>query len=475
MNRSEWPGTRLAHASEGACNVMTSTSGRLPNACKTLDQLPRERDRVRALAAHRILNGGALIRRDAVIHGIPVTLRTNSSHIARMFEANWFSRELWEAVTFRRPATGPVVSVLALVDVPGADPGAWYSRAESAMWFVNVSFYGQIKSWILGAVGRVLADARRAHSIHGACVEVEGRALLIVAPTGTGKSTSVGGLLQSPGTRFHSDDWVYVRYTGIGRDFAAFAFISERNIYVRTNLVESFPEAVAAFLAADVENVPDAGPEVLELHSDAARSLVAMLDRSDPDLARLSRLWEDIARLMACDHARAMVAPSDLFRGAEAIADPEEGLPIAAVVLLERDETSNVVLERLDETEFLSTLLVGRTPRGGCDTAFNAYRLVDDAAERAYIDARLGDPQALCSGTASRRAPATLRAETAQLRCLHRAAPAFRLNTILTRDGRVPLSSAVRETTDLLREIAAGNAPAELQLADLPEGRPTAA
>src|SRR3989454_6224983 len=36
--------------------------------------------------------------------------------------------------------------------------------------------------------------------------------------SGTGKSTSSYGLMTFPKTRFHSDDWVYVRYTYATRE-----------------------------------------------------------------------------------------------------------------------------------------------------------------------------------------------------------------------------------------------------------------
>src|SRR5437762_5046683 len=84
--------------------------------------------------------------------------------------------------------------------------------------FFSTSYYGQLKSWVLGAVGRILAGEYGIHCSHGACVEKAGKGVLYIAPTGTGKSTSSYGLMTYPNTRFHSDDWVYVRYTYATRD-----------------------------------------------------------------------------------------------------------------------------------------------------------------------------------------------------------------------------------------------------------------
>src|SRR3972149_5052495 len=96
--------------------------------------------------------------------------------------------------------------------VPDQEEAAYYSRRSNPTVFFNPAYYGQLKSWVLGAVGRVLAEEYGIHSIHGACVEKDGKGILYIAPTGTGKSTSCYGLMSYPHTRFHSDDWVYIRY-----------------------------------------------------------------------------------------------------------------------------------------------------------------------------------------------------------------------------------------------------------------------
>src|SRR5207245_848868 len=100
----------------------------------------------------------------------------------------------------------------ALGRVPSRAEAADYSRQNDTVIFFNTSYYGQLKSWVLGAVGRKLAVEYGIHSIHGAVVTKDGKGILYIAPTGTGKSTSTYGVMEFPGTRFHSDDWVYVRY-----------------------------------------------------------------------------------------------------------------------------------------------------------------------------------------------------------------------------------------------------------------------
>src|SRR2546428_9312047 len=131
-----------------------------------------------------------------------------------MFGAlNWYGPEEWQTTPGLTPPRQPQVTVYALCGVADQPEAAYYSREKSTIIFFNTSYYGQLKSWVLGAVGRILAGEYGIHSIHGACVEKAGKGVLYIAPTGTGKSTSSYGLMTYPNTRFHSDDWVYVRYT----------------------------------------------------------------------------------------------------------------------------------------------------------------------------------------------------------------------------------------------------------------------
>src|SRR5439155_473302 len=77
---------------------------------------------------------------------------------------------------------------------------------------------GLFKRLLANAVENIATSGQRTyshdgvHSIHGAVVTKDGKGVLYIAPTGTGKSTSTYGLMEFPNTRFHSDDWVYVRY-----------------------------------------------------------------------------------------------------------------------------------------------------------------------------------------------------------------------------------------------------------------------
>src|SRR5262249_54209155 len=249
---------------------------------------------------------------------------------------------------------------------------AYYSRRTNTIVFFNTSYYGQLKSWVLGAVGRVLAEEWGIHSVHGACVEKDGRGVLYIAPTGTGKSTSSYGLQATyPNTRFHSDDWVYVRYAYATRDgrriaplevtpaqgsgvrgyrvfrwleehggeggqvrgldlenreataplsaldlaqpVEAYAYTSEKIFYLRTNLGSSFPVSAYEMLRSRVENVPDVTEEFLKQR---AAELDALVDDVLQDTGPAGESFQSmgreqariqLARLVAFDNGRAML------------------------------------------------------------------------------------------------------------------------------------------------------------------------
>jgi hypothetical protein len=315
----EWPGETI-----GRSNVITRTKSRTSTHDKSVDLKPGRREHlINAAIAHIVQNAGRepFYLHDVVIHGIRVRAITNSAHLIEFWRQNWYSPSEWLKLTGADAPVEPKVVVYALGGVQGEPEAAYYSRLANTIIFFNTSYYGQLKSWVLGAVGRVLAADFGIHSIHGACVERDGNGILYIAPTGTGKSTSSYGLMTYPSTRFHSDDWVYVRYARVTRSnrrlvpleietsdsqiirgyrchrwldehpderglarcldltnqevtvdlsefdltvpTEAYAYTSEKVFYLRTNLVENFPDATDAILRSNLENVPAPTAEFL--------------------------------------------------------------------------------------------------------------------------------------------------------------------------------------------------------------------
>ena len=395
----EWPGTAI-----GAGNVISRTKGRTAVHDKTIDRIEGRRDGlVNAAVAHITKRAGQepLFRHDVVIHGIRVRATTNSPHLHDFWVENWYSPEEWTAVTGLTPPREPQVTVYALGGVPDQQEAAYYSRRTSTIVFFNTAYYGQLKSWVLGAVGRVLAEEYGIHSVHGACVEKAGKGILYIAPTGTGKSTSSYGLMAFPRTRFHSDDWVYVRYTyatdGGGRihpmrvvrpdgsevrgyrvfrwldrhgaghpdatvvgldlehrelslpvtaldlsaSMQAHAFTSEKVFYLRTNLVENFPLSAMQMLRSKMENVPDVPAAFLEQHDVMLDALVDAIREEGGDVTEYfaARPRPEVKQLLA-----RMIA----FDNARAMLEISKVLPEDRVFTnpMEPTTLANVILLR---------------------------------------------------------------------------------------------------------------------------------
>ncbi|MBI2861410.1 MAG: hypothetical protein HYX89_01175, partial [Chloroflexi bacterium] len=211
---AEWPGSPI-----GVSNIITRTKGRTAKHDKTIDRIPGLRDELVGVALEHMRTHRELaFKHDVVIHGVRVRALTNSPHLSDFWVENWYGPVEWERITGQRVSPQPQVVVYAFTGVAGQEEAAYYSRATNTVIFFNTAYYGQLKSWVLGAVGRVLAEEYGVHSIHGACVGKDGKGVLYISPTGTGKSTASYGLMAFPHTRFHSDDWVYVRYVVVAKD-----------------------------------------------------------------------------------------------------------------------------------------------------------------------------------------------------------------------------------------------------------------
>ena len=525
----EWPGTPI-----GAGNTITRTKGRTAVHDKTIDRIEGRRDELVSSAVEHIVRQAGkepLTLQDVVIHGVRVRAITNSSHLARFWRLNWYSPEEWRAQTGLEPPAKPQVTVYALGRVPDQQEAAYYSRRTNTIVFFNTSYYGQLKSWVLGAVGRVLAEEWGIHSIHGACVEKGGRGVLYIAPTGTGKSTSSYGLQATyPDTRFHSDDWVYVRYAyatrggdrlaplevlpahggpvrgyrvfrwledhrnapaqvrgldlrnaertvpvadlDLSRPPEAYAYTSEKIFYLRTNLVANFPLSAHEMLRSRLENVPEATAAFLDGHAaelDALVDDILAVTGGEDQYAREAAAHlgamprEDLrrllARMIAFDNSRAMLDITKILPAPRVVTNPMEPTPLASVILLKRNPRDRTVLETLPLGAFMGRLLLGETPDRKREIAYNAYRAVDDEAERAVIGrieaeaAREGGtPEALYAAFLRQHGlPETLAEEFELFRVLHQASRCYDLNTILATDPKVGgLKDAVAATMELI-------------------------
>ncbi len=516
---AEWPGSPL-----GVSNTITRTKGRTAIHNKTVDATPGLREKLLKSAhdhLNRIAGREPVYAQDVMIHGIRVRATTNSAHLYDFWADNWYSLNEWQRLTGEAPPPQPRVQVYALHGVKEEQEAAYYSRDKSTIVFFNTSYYGQLKSWVLGAVGRILAAEYGIHSIHGACVEKAGKGVLYIAPTGTGKSTSSYGLMTYPKTRFHSDDWVYVRYTYSTRDgrrifvlraqgtdgtqargyqvyrwieshptdrgarlsamtldnreksltlgdldlskpIEAYAYTSEKLFYLRSNLAENFPVAAGEILASKEENVPDVTDEFLRSQQATLQNILQDLKASqDGKLRDLRRgksddeLLDICGRLIAFDNARSMLDIAKVLPTERVYTNPMEPVKLAAVMLLKRNSGDPTVLAHLSLDAFMERLLIGETPDKKRETAYNAYRAVDDKAEREFIESlekQAGPSRSLYSlFSEAGKVPASLEEEFELFRVMHSAARTYDLNTTLQKDPQVrDKRDAVRRTIDLI-------------------------
>jgi hypothetical protein len=96
--------------------------------------------------------------------------------------------------------------------VDGLDAGAYYCPPLNTSLFVNTEYYGQCKSWALGMTAAILEKRFNTLSIHGATALYKGKGVVIIAPTGTGKTTQSFRIFLTPEGKICGDDWAYVGF-----------------------------------------------------------------------------------------------------------------------------------------------------------------------------------------------------------------------------------------------------------------------
>ncbi len=224
-------------------NYMTDIRKRVPST-KDID-LP-ELKRLIDLAEEKLASDFEFYHWNANIRGIIVRLRTNSHHLYDFWVDNWFPAPRTHSIL-------PHAKIYAVTGIPAMEPHAYYNHETRTAVFINTEYYGQCKSWALGIAADILETQHDVHSIHGSCAVVQGKGVVIIAPTGTGKSTHTWGLMQLPDGKIHSDDWIFLTY----KKGLATAEISERKFYLRTDMVKSFPNLTPLLDRSKCENVED--------------------------------------------------------------------------------------------------------------------------------------------------------------------------------------------------------------------------
>ncbi|MBX8633001.1 MAG: hypothetical protein M1422_05050 [Candidatus Thermoplasmatota archaeon] len=279
---------------------------------------------------------------DANINGIIVRYVGNSEHQYDFWRENW-----WPAPNNRDVL--PHAFMYSVVGVPDMEPQAFYSPELNTSLFVNTEYYGQAKSWALGMAAAILERHYNTHSIHGACAELGGRGVVIVAPTGTGKTTQVNRLFQHPNGKVVGDDWVYIEHPPGLRDGKDHTFIvrqPERRLYVRTENEENEPWLRPILDGCKCENV------VMRKQDCQNQSCWDRCARGERKCVfDEGREW----CFYAFANARALL-PREWMKGEEKVGD---FATLNLLVLLRRDSTSPAQVN-LDPDEAVRVLLEGK-------------------------------------------------------------------------------------------------------------------
>jgi len=325
-----------------AYNKITKVRGRVESSIISR----KERDRLVARAEEAL--GNEWYGWKASIDGFCMQLFTNSEHLYDFWVENWFS------MSRETRSHGRLYAVLD-PDFNGGQSHAYYNPETKTAIIFNTEYYGQVKSWALGITCDIAEDQHDIHSIHGSCIEVNGNGIVLIAPTGTGKSTHSYALLKMEGARLHSDDWLYVRFIGGARGRAS-ADISERKFYIRTNIVRVFPEIRPLLEKCKLENVEP-------------------LTATEAETLRLRGASEDLLKTMledsyiAHEYSRAMLDPL-WISGPEKFVDTTR---VRKVILLKRDRDDPEIARKIGTQEaveylttqpeqFLNPYLIVKTP-----------------------------------------------------------------------------------------------------------------
>jgi len=213
---------------------------------------------------------------NANINGVIVQLRTNVSHLNDFWIENWYPAQLEADLE-------PHGIIYAVDGIPGREPRSFYNAETNSGILVNCDNYSPLRSLALGLVTDVSERLFNVHTIRGMSADQEGLGLVLVGPKGTKKTELFLSLLQDRRFRLHSNDVVFVRFSG-GR---AVADSVERKLFLPTNTVESYPAFAPLFDNSKCENVITRKEDCQ--HSECLRLDDCRLDRGSPYCYKASK------------------------------------------------------------------------------------------------------------------------------------------------------------------------------------------
>jgi aspartate/methionine/tyrosine aminotransferase len=181
---------------------------------------------------------------NANINGIIVQLRTNNSHLHDFWIENWYPAQLESDLE-------PHGIIYAVNGIPGREPRAFYNSETRTGILANTDLYSSLRSLAIGLVTDIGERLHDVHAIRGMSLDINGNGLIFIGPPGTKKTEHFFNLMNNNGSKIHTNDITFVRYSS----GFPIADCFERKFYIPTNSVKSFDSLASLFDRSKCENV----------------------------------------------------------------------------------------------------------------------------------------------------------------------------------------------------------------------------
>jgi hypothetical protein len=325
----------------------------------------------------------------ASLNGVVVELSTNSRHQEEFWSKNW-----WKA----KDSDAPQARIYSAIGVEGVEPSAYYCPEIRTAAFINTEYYGQCKSWALGMAAAILENEANTLSIHGATALYKGKGVVIVAPTGTGKTTQSFRIFMNEQGKICGDDWAYVQFPEPTPDNIGSPLVArqpERALYMRSESQKEQGWLRDVFDRSMNENITTKKEEC-----------EYPTGQTDCSLTNHRCVFDDGKHwcYYAFGNSRVLVDREDILGPAKVV----DEVPINLVVLLRRDDhspaevklTSEQAISILEKGEYM--VLPGAGPKEKWGTMsyepwYNPYLLeLDDARQASFFRSMFEDWNVPC-------------------------------------------------------------------------------
>lgn len=313
----------------------------------------------------------------ANLNGIVVELVTNSAHQAEFWAENW-----WPAGA----EVLPHARIYAADGVEGLEPSAFYCPSLNTALFINTEYYGQCKSWALGMAAAILEKRFNTLSIHGATALYKGKGVVIIAPTGTGKTTHAFRIFLNDEGKICGDDWAYVTFPDPMPERPGAPLVArqpERSLYMRSESQKEQGWLREVFDRSKAENVTTRKEDCEHTMGPDGCALTkgkCIFDSGDS--------W----CYYSFGNSRVLVKRDDILGPGKVV----DEVPVDLVVLLRRDDhsppelrlTSDQAIEVLKKGEYMVLPGAGPKEKWGTISAepwYNPYLLELDNGKQEYF------------------------------------------------------------------------------------------